>query len=355
MLNNANAQLKINSTGKVGIGTNSPMYQLHTVGNTCLNGTTRFNNWTDVMVDWTGTCGAGTMYGSRDWYFILGKFNRRLGGVHAYQVRYAQLIQDSDDSLKTNVNSISNPLDLIQQLSGKTYFFRSSFTDSIPDSARADYLRKKFGFMAREVKTVIPEIVYYDSSFDRYGVDYVSIVPILTEGIKQQQTYITNLQSSYTNLLNNYNLLSQQVTELQSATEQDINNLWEQLNSCCNLSTGAQSQNNFNTNDATDNKSLNKKLSIGTTLIPNAALYQNTPNPFTTETVIKFQIPTETKNAQIRVYTLIGEEIAAYSLNGISGDKGLKINAGTLKAGQYLYTLVIDNKEIDTKKMIITN
>lgn len=305
-----------------------------------------------MIVVWSGNCGAATIYGERDWYFILGKFNRRLGGVHAYQVRYAQLIQDSDDSLKTNVNNISNPLDLIQQLTGKTYFFRSSFTDSIPDTARADYLRKKFGFMAREVNSIIPEIVYYDSNANRYGVDYISIVPILTEGIKQQQNYISNLQGSYTDLLNKYNLLNQQVTEQQQSIQEEFTNIWASLNSCCN--TGTQDlKSNSNPPQNKDNTTKSSAYSISGKDL--AVLYQNAPNPFNTETLIKVQLPQSAQRAYIIVYNLIGEEVVQYPLQIKVGEQSIKINAGRLKAGQYLYTLIVNNQEIDTKKMIITN
>jgi hypothetical protein len=37
------------------------------------------------------------------------------------------------------------------------------------------------------------------------------------------------------------------------------------------------------------------------------------------------------------------------------GKGSIEIAQGELKAGMYLYSLVVDNKEIDTKRMIISN
>jgi hypothetical protein len=59
------------------------------------------------------------------------------------------------------------------------------------------------------------------------------------------------------------------------------------------------------------------------------------------------------QNASLRIYDLQGIEIKSFTING-TGEKTIKLNANELKAGMYLYSLIIDGNEIDTKRMILT-
>ena len=83
-------------------------------------------------------------------------------------------------------------------------------------------------------------------------------------------------------------------------------------------------------------------------------LYQNTPNPFSKTTTIKYSVSDKANTAQILIFDMQGGLIKTYS-NITNGKSELKIFAGELQPGMYLYTLVVDNKEIDTKRMILTN
>lgn len=48
-----------------------------------------------------------------------------------------------------------------------------------------------------------------------------------------------------------------------------------------------------------------------------------------------------------------GEQIKQIAVNE-RGNTSVSIEVHTLKAGMYLYTLITDGKEVDTKKMILT-
>jgi hypothetical protein len=50
------------------------------------------------------------------------------------------------------------------------------------------------GFIAQELKEVIPECVSGDDEH-YYGVDYGTLVAVLTKAIQEQQAMITDLQS----------------------------------------------------------------------------------------------------------------------------------------------------------------
>ena len=47
----------------------------------------------------------------------------------------------------------------------------------------------------QEVKEIVPECVHYDELNDIYSMEYTAIIPVLVEGIKEQQEVIEALQS----------------------------------------------------------------------------------------------------------------------------------------------------------------
>jgi len=83
-----------------------------------------------------------------------------------------------------------------------------------------------------------------------------------------------------------------------------------------------------------------------------ALLYQNAPNPFSQNTVIKYFVPYESKQSYLYVYDLKGTQLKSYNLN--KGDCNVTIYGNELIAGIYLYSLVVDGKMVDTKQMILT-
>jgi len=91
----------------------------------------------------------------------------------------------SDIRLKENFESMSNALELVSQLNGLYYTWKK---DAGTDKPR------KLGFIAQEVEKVIPELVKTDSEGMK-SVDYVSVVPVLVEAIKNQQKQIDELKA----------------------------------------------------------------------------------------------------------------------------------------------------------------
>jgi len=88
------------------------------------------------------------------------------------------------------------------------------------------------------------------------------------------------------------------------------------------------------------------------TALSNAWLQQNTPNPFNQNTIIHCFVPSSVKQAQLIVYSLDGRQVKSFTLS--NGTNDINIAAGTLASGQYTYSLLIDGKSIDNKKMILT-
>ena len=55
-----------------------------------------------------------------------------------------------------------------------------------------------FGLIAQDVEPVIPELVNCSDGF--YGVDYISLVPVLINAVKEQQKQIQELREMINSL-----------------------------------------------------------------------------------------------------------------------------------------------------------
>jgi hypothetical protein len=82
------------------------------------------------------------------------------------------------------------------------------------------------------------------------------------------------------------------------------------------------------------------------------ALYQNYPNPFNPTTIIRYQLPKESK-VVIKIYNILGAE--AMEILNEQKEAGIyeaEFNAENLSSGTYIYRIIADSF-IDTKKMIL--
>lgn len=80
---------------------------------------------------------------------------------------------------------------------------------------------------------------------------------------------------------------------------------------------------------------------------------QNEPNPFTETTTIKLSIPMKTQRAALMIYEMSGKHIKQININE-RGKTSVNITSEGLTAGMYLYSLIADGKVISTKRMILT-
>jgi hypothetical protein len=88
----------------------------------------------------------------------------------------------SDKSLKTNIETISDPLEKVSRLRGVNFNWKEDGS-------------KQIGLIAQEVESILPEVV--NTSEDGIkSVAYGNVVALLIEAIKAQQEQITQLQNA---------------------------------------------------------------------------------------------------------------------------------------------------------------
>ena len=80
---------------------------------------------------------------------------------------------------------------------------------------------------------------------------------------------------------------------------------------------------------------------------------QNKPNPFSESTVITLNIPEQTQKASIFIYDMSGKQIQNIAVSE-RGETNITVYASDLTAGMYIYTLVVDGKVAVTRRMIVS-
>jgi hypothetical protein len=106
----------------------------------------------------------------------------------------------SDRRRKRNITTIDNALDTVKQLTGKRFQTVNRVEEVQEHVSKNGY---KLGFIAQEVEHLIPEAVQYHADEDdgtenwnsSYGMDYGSVVALLVNAIKEQDTTIQDLKS----------------------------------------------------------------------------------------------------------------------------------------------------------------
>jgi hypothetical protein len=220
----------------------------------------------------------------------------------------------SDSSLKTNIKKLSGSLEKLDKINGYNYNYKKvTFNEGYakgqtfyPDSLL------HAGVMANEIEQIAPYAVKVMAN-GKKAVDYIQLIPLLIDGIKD---------------LNQIRLAQQdQIALLQSRFDK----LAESIDS---------SGGNY------------KLISNKTNTSLDFVLYQNSPNPFNKETSISYDLKGTYSTANIYIFDLQGTLKKSYPLNS-SGK--ISVKSSELNAGMYLYSLVVDGKEIDVKRMILTN
>jgi hypothetical protein len=310
LCNLANAQIQMNSAGKVGINATPESGYNLVVGSTTYPAYVKLYNLGSaggLIID-NSVYQKMALYPYVNSGSCLGKSGYAFSDIWYYTPH-----QVSDKRQKENIRDITNPLIKILRLKGveydlkKEYFYIQSvnYGDKTIEKLEKDR-KNRLGFLAQDVENVVPEAVFYDDSLDSYSMDYSRIIPVLVEAIKEQQSQIDSLKK----------LIKKNLSNLKSA----------ELGS--------------------EVKEINRQEDLPT-------LEQNFPNPFTSATTINLYVPQSNHTAAVYIYDLQGMQKKAYNITA-KGKSSINISGYELQAGMYMYTLIVDGKEVDTKKMILT-
>lgn len=85
-----------------------------------------------------------------------------------------------------------------------------------------------------------------------------------------------------------------------------------------------------------------------------ASLEQNAPNPFNSNTNIRYTLPQNTRSASLVIMDARGMVVKTIVLNNAGGTGQVALDAGALATGSYTYTLYVDNKAVDSKQLVVT-
>lgn len=207
------------------------------------------------------------------------------------------LTQTSDAITKNNVQYLSgNIVESIMQLKPISFYYNLDKGLFNPEETKSPSAQQMhYGFIAQELKDVLPNIVY-EGQDSILSINYIELIPILVKTIQE---------------------LSIEVEKLKNADESK------------------------------------RYISDLNSSKPQAILYQNKPNPFSIDTKIEYLLPEITHSATLYIFDANGLQLAEYP-NLPLGQGNIIVSASTLEAGMYLYSLVVDNQLIDTKRMILT-
>lgn len=104
-------------------------------------------------------------------------------GDVAAEIIQAKALPSSDERLKENIHTITDPISKVCSLRGVSFDFTKD-------------KKKQIGVIAQEVEQVIPEVV--GENPDGYkGVQYGNLVGLLIEAIKEQQKQIDELKEKW--------------------------------------------------------------------------------------------------------------------------------------------------------------
>lgn len=97
-------------------------------------------------------------------------------------------LTNSDRRLKTNITPLEKSIDKVMKLNGVTFNWDRSVAKNANASTTLQY-----GFIAQELEKVIPELVS-DGPDGYKTVNYIGVIPVLTQAMQEQQKEIEQLK-----------------------------------------------------------------------------------------------------------------------------------------------------------------
>lgn len=167
--------MRITNTGNVGIGTTAPKTTLHVVG---VNNEPAFitvsgnaGNLSALSIYNNGDATANNV--NRVFFFNNGGTAQCSGGAGCWT-------STSDAALKKDVRALASGLGVVERMRPVRFKWKKDGREDI-------------GFIAQEMKPVVPEVVKGEEG--RMSIGYAGLVPVLARAIQEQQAEIESLKA----------------------------------------------------------------------------------------------------------------------------------------------------------------
>ncbi|MEP7142288.1 MAG: GEVED domain-containing protein [Ferruginibacter sp.] len=218
----ANFFTSSSAIAKIGVGTTSPASNLEIAGtgipdvrisSTNSFGPSRLSFMSDkgAATEWrpgyieSGNNGDYT--GRLDFYTNGTGATNKSGALRAMSVSNGNLtvtgtvtangtLITSDSRYKYNIYKIANPLNKLVQLRGTQYFYKSNAFHLMNFPTDMQY-----GVIAQEVEKIFPNLVSTNAEGYK-SVNYIGLIPVMIESIKEQQRQIEELKQLINKLIN---------------------------------------------------------------------------------------------------------------------------------------------------------
>jgi trimeric autotransporter adhesin len=212
----------------------------------------------------------------------------------------------SDERLKQDVTNFTDGLALIEKI--KPVWFRYNGKASLPTD------KKYVGVIAQQMQKIAPYMV---GEF------------VYTDTLGKQEKYLDYDANALTYMLVNA------VKEL----KQENQELKTQLSEVETLKR-----------EMAQLKAL--LLQPGNASNEAAQLWQNDPNPTDGTTVIRYYLPQYAASAQLKVYSLKGQEVYSVELTQ-KGNGQVQLSGREFASGMYVYHLMMDGQSVASKKLVL--
>ena len=235
------------------------------------------------------------------------------GSLQGNVVNSAEVNAKSTQTLRP----INSALDGIASANPFMYIVRTQVpgigTGVVPDSATltgtvaptsdpvVSFGKSYYALDVNAVKQSFPALIIKDAQGNEY-VNYTQLVPILVQAIKELKTELDDLKEAVAS----------------SGTRK--------VNAATNIATNTLDEGR-------------------------GSISQNTPNPFTGQSTVRVSVPDDASDAYVDILTLNGASVKRIPVsNGLSE---VSLSSFDFAPGTYLYTLVVNGKVTETRRMIV--
>jgi hypothetical protein len=246
----------------------------------------------------------------------------------------------SDERVKKNITDFKDGMALINQLKPKAYQFRNDDKYANLNLPKGNH----YGLLAQDVEKLFPGLVgeapleientpvnvsqktgsnvpdqtplqaapKRAETMQVKAINYTELIPVIVKGMQELDAENKGLKKQVSDM-------QDEITQL----KQLVQNLSVKVNG------------------------VNNSVSLS-----DASLQQNQPNPFAGKTIIPLNVPANAKHATLAI-TETGSGKILKTITVAPGSKQISVDAGVLSTGAYTYTLIVDEKKIDSRQMTV--